>query len=187
MTGPETKALIHGLADGTLDPMAVDWKSMESQEIRDILTLVTYEIEARNEVALRDARRKAMAQPQKRALGLLLSLLSTNQQTEWRRSHCVTLQGSAGNWYRLWPRAGSVQRVEKHGTRWFWKVGYCLHDPENTLPPADTSIGHLLLLLSDEPLFLSLANKRMTGSCLWNGPWLRQLRAARIARKGLAA
>jgi len=59
---------------------------------------------------------------------------------------------------------------------------YCLHDPENELPPADVTIGHLLLLRTDEPRFLRLANAtdaRGPGCGLWNGDWLRRVRRRR--------
>lgn len=68
-----------------------------------------------------------------------------------------------------------MQAVERHGSREF-AVGptFCLHDPEQVLPPADVSLAHLLMLRTDEPGFVSAANQYESRSMLWNSDWLRR-------------
>jgi hypothetical protein len=103
-----------------------------------------------------------------------------------RRGHFLATCPS-GHTYRLTPRRGLAERVTFHGRRWFVSVAYCLHDDgPDRMPPADVTLAHLLLLLSDETGFLLLANASDRRDQLWNGPYRRRLRAARIARAAAA-
>ena len=116
--------------------------------------------------------------PQRTAMQLLRSLLSPNQRAELTRGGNVVVRGSEGGTYRILPRFGHVERVTRNGRRWFVAERYCLHDvqDDDAMPPADLSIAHMLILLSDEPEFLRLANANDARDQLWNGEYLRRLR-----------
>jgi len=57
-----------------------------------------------------------------------------------------------------------------------------MHDEPREMPPADVTIGHLLLLSADEPAFLAEANHRTRSDMLWNGDYIRGLAHARRMR-----
>ena len=184
MTYAEVATYIQDVLDGNIPDGGVPWEKMDTEAKATLASLLWYEVEARLAVDQRDAKRKKVAPAQKRAMGLFLSLLTPAQRAEYRCTRRVLLRGSAGGRYRLRPSTGRVCQVEKHGSRWYTVTSYCLHDPDGALPPADSSIGHLLLLLSDEPAFLAEANATdRRSTTLWNGPWLRRLRRAQIARR----
>lgn len=117
---------------------------------------------------------------QHRALCLLRTWLTPQQRRDLRTRREFAVTGSAGGRYRLRPATGSVQAVERHKTREF-AIGttFCLHDPENALPAADVTLAHLLMLWTDEPGFLAASNHHAPTNMLWDGAWLRRLRAAR--------
>lgn len=122
-------------------------------------------------------RRKA----QRRAMVLLRSLLTPTQRQTLRTSKDFMAVGSGGNVYRFYPRMGTVWRVERHGRNWFAKLGYCIHeDKETGIPPADRTVAHLLMLLTDEEEFVRTANATPTGSQMWNGEYLRSMRQRRL-------
>jgi hypothetical protein len=135
----------------------------------------------------RHLERKRLRGPaQRRAHRLLRTLLTETQQRDLTRRREFFVTGSAGGIYRLLPRRGRTERVEKHGTRWYTKASYCLHDLdtvplEEQMPPADVTIGHLLLLSCDEPAFLATANAKPS-DLLWNGAYLKRLAASRKQR-----
>lgn len=184
MTYAEVTTYIRDILDGNIPDGGVPWDEMDQEAKKTLASLLWYEVEARLAVQQRDERRKAMAPAQKRALGLFLSLLSPAQRVEYRKTRRVTVRGNAGGWYRLRPTTGRVSQVEPHGVRWYAVTSYCLHDPNGDLPPADSSVGHLLLLSTDEPSFLATANATdRRSTTLWNGEWLRRLRLAKIARR----
>jgi hypothetical protein len=178
ITQEERQAIAVGIATETLAPDFVDWESLTADDARDILARTRYEIQF-NRVS---ERRRLHGAPQRRAQKLLRSLLNQNQLQTLKVRGYFFVRGSEGGLYRLNPRFGGACRVEKHGTRYFAVERYCLHDPDNVMPPADVTIGHLLLLRADEPEFLRLANATATLDQLWNGDYLRRLREARIRR-----
>lgn len=179
MTHEEMASLARRLALQEIAAEQVDWDAMASEDVRMVLALTIYA----HESIVRAARREKQIGPQRRAYGLLRSFLAGGQLRELRSRRYFTVVGSLGGWYRLRPSCGHVARVEKHGSRWFERDRFCLHDPDNVMPPADVSLGHMLLLVSDESEFLALANRSPVNSLLWDGDWLRSLYAARRARK----
>jgi len=178
MNADEMARLARQLASGAVAPDDVDWPQMSDRDRRDLIALVGYEIRQQR------LRRALRGRAQRRARGLLCSLLSTDQRAELGRRRYVTVVGSAGGIYRLFPGTRGAQRVVRHGRHWYAAASYCLHDPENELPPADVTVAQMLLLMADEPAFLATANA--TPSFLWDGQWLRRLRARRREEAGRA-
>lgn len=135
------------------------------------------------------ARLARYHQANRRAMRLLRSLLSPEQRLELRRHRrSFTVIGSRGGRYRLWPYAGTTERIAQHGKYAISEVQFCLHEEgERDLPPADLTIAHLLMLRADEERFLIDANHHPREHMGWNGDWHRRLRAARIARAQLEA
>lgn len=175
----EVIGLVRGLATGAIAPDFVDWDAMSDSLRTVVWVLSRYEI--RRLRSLDTDRRRGL--PQKRAMRLLRSLLTDSQRWWLRhRRHFLVNGVSTGHVYRLHPYSGTIDRVTKHRTRWFVHTRFCLHDPDIELPPADVSVGHLLLLRSDEPRFLALANATDGRSMFWNGDWLRRVNRARRDR-----
>jgi hypothetical protein len=175
MNSTDIVALVLGLLDGQIMPDSVDLPALSQAERREFLELFRYEAQRRSEQRLRHGS------AQRRALRLWRSLLNPAQLAAWRRSgHCLCVTGSAGGTYRLWPGTALAERVQRRGGRLYRCASYCLHDPANDLPPADTSVGHLLMLLTDEPGFLATANVR------WRDPWRRGQAQRDEARRALA-
>lgn len=168
------------LATHRIRPDDVPWHEMSERDKRELLIMTAYELERL--VWRRGQRLKA----QRKALKLLRSLLTPSQRAQLRSSRCFVATGTSGGTYRLWPGAGRLQRVERHGSRWFAKVSYCIHDPDELVPPADASIGHLLLLSTDELKLTSDANVRILADQLWNGDYLRWVNEGRRERATLA-
>lgn len=160
------------LATGVLAWDMADWTGWTEQEQRDILTLTLYVRKMKDE-----KRRKA----QRRAMSLLRSWLPDPQRQQLRRSRKFKVRGSAGGRYRLYPSTGTTSRIERHGSRDFAVQTFCLHPPDVSLPPADISLAHYLLLVTDEPRFLATANATDRLTQLWNGDYLRRLNARRAA------
>lgn len=130
----------------------------------------------------RDYLRARGRQGNRRALRLLRSMLTSEQREQLRRDRAFRQMVPSGNAYRLLPSAGITQRIEFHGTRWFGVGGYCLHpDLDLSIPNADTTIGHLLMLRHDEATFLTKANftERRHGG--WDPAWMRT--RARVRRE----
>lgn len=123
--------------------------------------------------------------PQRKAMRLLRTLLSPEQRRTLRAGRYFYVTTRSGATFRFWPRAGSTDRVARHGTRWYSKSSFCLHDAENDqqMPPADLVIAHLLLISADEAKFLEMANEHKNRSQLWNGEYMREMRQARIERE----
>lgn len=133
--------------------------------------------------AIRAYRQRQLAykhrdrRPQQKAMRLLRKFLSASQRTQLKRGKAFVVVAPSGHAYRLHPKTGSVAQVTTHGRRQFAAVRYCLHDdPEGKMPPADLSLAHMLLLLSDEAAFLATANFRTARDQLWNGEYLRRMR-----------
>lgn len=151
----------HRWADGT-DISDAEW--------RDVLALRAY---------IRRLRERERHKPaQRKARRLLRSLLTPRQRAELRRLRYFYATTPGGATYRLDPRRGYAERVERHDRKWFVKRAYCLHDQcdEGKMPPADVTVAHLLLLLADEPAFLATANETRRDDQLWNGEYLRRMR-----------
>jgi hypothetical protein len=77
-----------------------------------------------------------------------------------------------------------VDRIVRHGQRWFRRTAYCVHDdPDDpdAMPPADLTVAHLLMVLADEAEFLATANARDVRTQMWNGDYLRRMRRRRLA------
>ena len=172
MTPEQVAERARAIADGVVAWDMVDWTGWSPIEVRACAEVALLLVRQRNYVAARPARL--------RALRLFRSWLTPAELEEYRRRRHVTLTGSAGGRYRLLPVTGSAQRVERHGSREYCRATYCLH-PVEPVPPADISLGHYLLLKTDEPAFLEEANA--SERRLWDGDWLRQLNARRRERK----
>jgi hypothetical protein len=129
---------------------------------------------------LREQRRDRPAQ--RRAMRLLRSLLPAPMRAELRRRRCFHVRAASGATYRLDPRIGLAERVERHGGRWYATRSFCLHDAddEGKMPPADRTVAHLLLLMADEPAFLATANATRCDDQLWNRDYLRRARRAPV-------
>ena len=102
------------------------------------------------------------AQP--RARKLLRSYLTRDQRRSVAAHGRALVRGSAGGHYWLYPFSGTVEKVERRRVRWRATGWYCIHPPQETVPPADVSLGHLLLLTMDEEAFLAEANYRPAGN-----------------------
>jgi hypothetical protein len=181
----EFVALVNALLAGTGSLPAVDdfrWadgSAIADAEWRDVLALQAY--------AVRQRSLRLRSPSQRRAMRLLRGLLPADRRAELSRLRYFHVTTPAGATYRLDPRRGHAERVERHGRRWFVKRWYCLHDADDNgkLPPADVTIAHLLLLLADEPSFLGTANESRRDDQLWNGAYLRRIRAARAEREAM--
>lgn len=155
---------------------SLEWNLTTEEWVR-LATLVVDEKKRRARV---EKEREAV---QQRARRLLRSYLTKAQRKELRDRRHVRVIGSAGGRYKLYPGTGVAYGCELHGTRWFGVKSYCLHDADRVMPPADVTLGQMLLLLSDEPSFLATANMTDRRSwCLWNGEWLRRLNRAKRER-----
>lgn len=157
------------MADGVLHPDMADWTGWNEREVENACVLGIYLLR----------QRKANG-PQRRALRLFRSWLTPPELEEYRRRRHVTVRGTAGGRYRIRPSAGLTQRVERHGSRDFAKVTFCLH-PDHWVPPADVALGHYLTIQTDEPAFIEAANEHRTN--LWDGAYLRRLNQARRRRR----
>jgi hypothetical protein len=169
----ELIALVNGLVSnriglGEIDSIRwADGTEMSRQEWRNVLTMVEYV-------------GKGMRKPpgQRKAMRLLRSLLSADQRRMLAQRKCFYARSRSGIMFRLWPRVGLTERVERHGSRYFRKSAFCLHDEQgiDKMPPADITVAHLLLIRADEERFLAMANEHRDESQLWNGEYLRRMR-----------
>jgi hypothetical protein len=146
------------------------WQDFSESERSLTCKLAVYEI---------DRLRKPA---QTKALKLFRTWLTPEQRCELQRSESVKVTGTVGGLYRIYPRAGNTWRIEKHGTRWYGRSRFCYHDPDHLLPNADIALTHLLLLTTDEPYFLIVANEHRHDDQMWNGEYLRQMYRARRER-----
>lgn len=149
------------------------------EEAETLIALVLYEGRCRDRrrraIAARPARRKAYQ--------LLRQFLTPEQAACLARLGHFYLTTPAGRSYRLRPRDGRIEEVERHGTQMFARRSFCLHpDEEHAVPSPDVTLAHMLLLLSDEAEFHGEANVTERHTQLWNGDWLRQLYQARRER-----
>lgn len=159
-----------------------DGDRISPQEMRDVFAIAAYELHLR--FSMRPAARRA----QRKAMRLLRSNLSAQQRTHLRTCGYFYVRASSGGVYRLYPGYANVERVVLHRTRYYPTHHYCLHpdlasEPDDNLPSADISLSHLLWLYTDEGMFLSTANERPCRTQLWDGEYLRRMRAARRARQ----
>jgi hypothetical protein len=175
-TAEQMSSAVWLIIDGMLHPDIAHplWHDFTEEERANASLLAAYEIRRKR----KPADRKAMK--------LFKSWLTPEQLLEWRRSQCVTITGSEGGRYRIYPRMGVTHGIELHGTRWFAMHHFCYHDVEVTLPKADVALAHLLLITTDESYFLIAAN-RSRNTSLWDGAWLRRLNQARRERALSAA
>lgn len=144
--------------------------ALTTDEKRRVLVYVAYE-----------AQRRRRPENQKRAKKLLLSWLTDDQRDELRRREFFTVTGSEGGVYRLRPRNGHVERVEKHGKHWFAIARYCYHDALDECPPADNTLAHLMILSTDEGRFLREANVTHNRPQCWDSEYMTM--RARIRRE----
>lgn len=151
-----------------------DGSLVNENDRRDLENIVSY---------LRDCRTIRSAETrraQRRAMRLLRSLLTPVQRATLRTRKEFLVVCPSGNVYRLYPRTGVVWRVDRHGKNWFVRTAYCIHeDKELGIPPADRTVAHLLLLLTDEDEFLQTANARDARDQMWNGEYLRKIRSGK--------
>jgi hypothetical protein len=89
----------------------------------------------------------------------------------------------------------------RRGSRWWLEGRYCYHEeqtnlapsvPEarlvvDTIPSADRTVGHLLLLLADEERFLVEANWTARRNHGWDSDWMTRRAAIRREARELAA
>lgn len=121
----------------------------EALSTDDLVALFSYEAWRQQDVADRFKGRR-----------LLRSMLTARQKKQLRDRRFFDVQVGRRR-YRLHPRFGGVERVERSRNKRGWSraVGYCFHEAEgDRLPPADRTIAHLLLLANDEATFLELAH-----------------------------
>jgi hypothetical protein len=174
MTPEQMVERAEALARESLAWDMADWSGWTEREMSDVFTLVLY-IRQTRDVKRREAQRRAMR--------LLRSWLPEPQRRRLSRNREFKVRGSAGGRYRLYPSTGTTSRIRRHGTRDFAVTTYCLHPPDVKLPPADISLAHYLLIVTDEPRFLATANATDRMTQLWNGDYLRRLRANRMERE----
>lgn len=170
----EIIALARRLISGEWQPGDGWPDSFADHEQRGVLALGEYERH----------RRRARHNPhQRKAMRLLMAWLPATAREELRRSrHSFSVVGSAGGTYRLYPRVGMTERVERHG-RYFYRVGtFCYHDPECELPSADITLAHAMLIQTDEPAFLASANETRRELLMWDRTYMRHMREIRLAR-----
>ena len=159
------------IAAGAVHPDINDWPAeFTDDDRRTALAWAVYSLKFKRSAADR------------KALRLFASWLSPAQRAEYRRNRCVKIRGSAGGTYRVHPQTGTTRRVELHGSRWFGKASYCYHDPDGDLPKADVALAHVLMIQTDEPGFLAVANEHRSNQ-LWNGEWLRTCAQMRKRRR----
>lgn len=176
MTPEQIIARVEALAIDALAWDMADWTGWTEQEMADVFALVLY---------VRQTRDTKRREAQRRAMRLLRSWLPEPQRRQLRRNREFKVQGSAGGRYRLHPNTGTTSRIRRHGKRDFAVATYCLHPPDVDLPPADISLAHYLLIVTDEPRFLATANATDRLTQLWNGDYLRRrLRARRRVTEG---
>jgi hypothetical protein len=171
-------------------PAGIQWADgteITDAEALDIRLLRNYAVD----LVERRERRMKRHRHQTKALRLLRRYLSPDQIAQLSRAGYFLTTTPGGATYRLYPRFGLAEQVTRHGKRWYVLVRFCIHEPDldrsllddKTMPPADLTLTHLLLLQSDEQEFRRIANATMTGDMLWNGNWLRRLRQARMERE----
>lgn len=160
--------------DNMVDIRWADGDRITERETQTVFAMAMYE--------LRLMRDKAQAPAQRKARRLLRSLLTTDQLRQFRDNHEFIVTGSSGGHYRLHARSGRAWAVEKHGTRWFQVAAFCIYTEGHEVPPADNTIAHLLMLTTDEPGFLSIANRFERRLMCWDGPYLRRMRQHRLER-----
>lgn len=116
---------------------------------------------------------------QRRATGLLRQFLTPAQRAQLTSRGTVTVTGSAGGTYRLYPGIGRTERVVRHGRNYYGTTSICYHETGDALPPADRCVAHLLEILADEPAFVASVNEHPMHRTLWDGAHLRRLYAVR--------
>ena len=180
-TPQEYVTLARQIADGILAPDYI--RPRQWADGSDVTAVDQLEIFA---LAMHEIRLRQQQRPpaQRRAMRLLRSLLSAEQLQQLRRRKVIRLFGSAGGHYELSPCTGMVRALERHGMHFYSVRSFCLHEPDGDpiLPPADRSVAHLLMLLTDEPAFVATANVTERRPDCWNGEWRRRLNAARRQR-----
>lgn len=154
---------------GALDGFTAD-------EGRQVLSLALYQIQY-------GPRRRA----QRKARRLFQSWLTPAQRAEYRSRGDVRIVGSAGGHYRIQPNAGRAERIERHGKNWYAVSDFCYHDEAAELPNADLALVHMLMLRTDEPGFLAVANEHKRDRQMWNGDYLRRIRRVQRERQEAAA
>lgn len=142
---------------------------------KDVMTIMMYQAHI-------DLQRRRPQAPMRRAKNLLRGFLNPEQREQFERRGWFRVTGSAGGTYRV-ERNGHVEKISKHGTRWYPDVVYCYHESGDPLPGCDRAIGIMLLLQADEPAFLAEANATVCNETRWNGEWMRDVRDARACRQ----
>ena len=168
----ELARLGHEVAISVLHPDVGDWyQELTDQEKRVVMALACYElgyVKPKEKTAQRKAQR------------LLRTWLTDEQRRELARRQAFDVVGTLGGRYRLRPSMGCTGRIERHGKNYYESATYCLHDDAAELPPADLTLTHYLMIVTDEADFLAQANEYPRK--LWDGQWMRRLNAARRRR-----
>lgn len=178
----EMAAFLGRLLGGEWIETPVIWRDgslVSERELRELSALLRHELDRRGYVR----RLHQTAGPRRRAMRLLRSFLTPeqNRQLDSRREFHVT--AASGRTYRFRPCTRTVQEVERHGSRFFVVRSFCLHPPDDAkLPAADVTLAQVLLLSADEEEFRAKANISERLTQLWNGDWLRTLARRRRER-----
>jgi hypothetical protein len=160
-----------------------DGTEITTADLDHVMALTLYEA---------SRRKRTRSKSQRRAMRLLRSLLSPGQLENLRKRESIRVIGSEGGVYRLYPKTGRAEFLERHGKREYGMRSYCLHEPpgDPPLPPADRTIAHLLMLTADEPSFLATANKTESRPMGWDSEWQKRrwkIRMELAASEAMAA
>ncbi|HET7713873.1 MAG TPA: hypothetical protein VFK94_06560 [Patescibacteria group bacterium] len=102
------------------------------------------------------------------AYKLLITMLSARQLNSLLKRGYFDVTLANGHRYRLNPEIASIWLMKKD-KRWEHAIQFCLHPNARITPPPDISIQHLMLLATDEKLFLETANHTCS---TWYENWL---------------
>lgn len=128
-----------------------------------------------------DQQRRSRTAANDRAAGLLLSLLTPQQQQSYRETGSFEVIGSAGGRYRINKgTAGNVEWFDPATGRVAAKL--CAHPSmrhdEGWLPESDVAVGQMLALTTDEPGFVQIANVHAGRRPTFERTWRNRLRVA---------
>lgn len=188
LTPERLMELVYRVADGTIGIDMV-YDDLDPQEALDLAALVRYEQQSRRI----EARRRKQGGPQRRARRLLATLIAPDQAAMLRRRRYFTERGASGAVYEFSPNTGTCRlRLREDRGRKALAV-FCYHDdregdlvlPEldhvevHSMPPADVTIGQLLMIRADEDRFLREANASLLVRLpTWRGEILADWREA---------
>lgn len=135
--------------------------------VGDWVDQATYDERQRERQAAADERRRVQQEhllaeaaaretADRRAEELLRLILTDQQWAAWERGEGIVVRSQHGRRYRVnkgW--AGNVEEIDARGRR---KARFCIH-PSRSMPVADNVAAQILMLKTDEDLFLATANR----------------------------